>query len=309
MPPVIAVDLGATHIRAGLVSPEGRIILKFTIRTPTEGESGRVVTDRISALVGRLLACPEGHGAAALGISSAGPLDLPNGAVVRSPNMAFPEIPLVQPLEEQFSLPVRLINDCRAGVLGERLCGAARGCDNVVYITFSSGIGGGAVVNGTLLLGQDGNAGEIGHFIVDGKYGLTCGCGNRGHWEAYASGTHLSRFFSAWREAEGICEPAFHATTPEGIFAAAHAGDPVAAAFMEELGRINARGISNVIVAYNPAMIVLDGPIARCHGRLLLANLEPRLDSYLSAPQIVISTLNGDAPLLGAAAVALGTLE
>jgi glucokinase len=306
MPPVIAVDLGATHIRAGLVAPEGRIIRKLTVRTPAEGDAGTVITDRIATLVGRLLASPESRGAPALGISSAGPLDLAKGRVVGSPNMAFPEILLVQPLEERFGLPVRLINDCRAGVLGERWCGAARGCDNVVYITFSSGIGGGAVVNGTLLLGEGGNAGEIGHFVVDGSYNLCCGCGNRGHWEAYASGTHLPRFFNAWLQATGVCTPGFTAATPEGIFAAAHARDPVALAFMRELGRINARGISNVIVAYNPAMIVLDGPIARHHGPLLLEYLLPRIDAYLHPPQIVTSTLDGDAPLLGAAALALG---
>ncbi len=304
---LIAIDLGATNIRAALVAEDGRIVAHAGARTPTAGPSAAVVTERIIGLAEELLATPEGRAAeiAAVGIASVGPLDLARGRVVHSPNVAFPAIDLVGPIRERFDLPVALINDCRAGVLGERWAGAARGADNVVYITMSTGIGGGAVVNGRLLLGRNGNAGEIGHLIVDDRYSLRCGCGNLGHWEAYASGRYIPRFFRVWCEAEGLGPVSFDAGSAKGIFAAARKGDAVALAFMEALGRVNGAGVSNVIVAYNPEIIVMAGPIAEYHGDIVIGHLMPHVDRFLALPRIVTSELAGRAPLLGAAAYAL----
>jgi len=307
---VVAVDLGGTNVRIALVGEDGTMHGRASARTPREGSSGAAVTDRIVGLIRGLLpsqGVPAGS-IAAIGVSSAGPLDICRGRVVRSPNMAFPEIEITGPLGDSFGLPVHLINDCRAGVLGERWMGAGRGCDNLVYITFSTGIGGGAVVDGRLLLGKDGNAGEIGHLIVDSRYHLRCGCGHEGHWEAYASGRFVPGFFSAWQKTAGCGPAGFDAGSAQAIFAAAHRGDPVALEFVEELGRINARGMSNVIVAYNPGMIVLDGPLVQHHEDLLLPAMHRHIDRYLSLPRIVVSTLSGRAPLFGAAAYALQNL-
>jgi glucokinase len=309
---VIAVDLGGTNIRAALVAAEGTTVAHAITPTPTEGSSGEAVTDAITAMIGSLTASPAfgrtGGKVAAIGVASAGPLDLVRGAVVHSPNIAFPVVEIVDPLTERFGLPVFLINDARAGVLGERWAGAARGAANVVYITMSTGIGGGVVANGRLLLGRDGNAGEIGHFIIDTHYNLLCGCGYYGHWEAYASGKNIPRFFASWRR-EAVAGPIpFDTESARGIFEAARAGDSTALAFMEALGRMNARGISNVIVAYNPEVIVLDGPIAQYNGDLVTRYLQPYVDRYLTIPRIVVSGLEGRAPILGAAAYALENL-
>ncbi|MCC7565428.1 MAG: ROK family protein [Methanomicrobiaceae archaeon] len=308
MSPLIAVDLGGSNIRTALVTDGGAILAHTTASTPTEGASGAVVTARIIEMIEDILATrtlrQEDGAPAAIGISSAGPLDLGRGSVINSPNIAFPEIELSAPIREHFGIPVHLINDARAGALGERWAGAAQGCDNLVYITISTGIGGGAVVNGTLLLGKDGNAGEIGHLIVEERYGLRCGCGYTGHWEAYASGRNIPQFFAAWLEAGGGGPPGFDAGSVEEIFAAARRREPAALAFMDALGRINARGVSNVIVAYNPEIIVLDGPVARYHGDLIISRMEPYIDRFLALPRIVASGLAGRAPLLGAAAYA-----
>ncbi|MDV2481093.1 ROK family protein [Methanoculleus sp. Wushi-C6] len=305
MTTVIAVDLGATNLRAALVGSDATIPAHVAVPTPTAGSGGAVITAEIIARIEALLASPEGKDVAAIGVASAGPLDLGRGWVTNSPNIAFPVVEITGPLAGRFDLPVALINDARAGVLGERWAGAARGSDNVVYITLSTGLGGGAVVNGRLLLGADGNAGEIGHIPVETCYNLTCGCGYKGHWEAYASGKNVPGFFAAWREATGAGSVAFDASSTRAIFAAAREEDPVALAFMEALGQVNARGVSAVVVAYNPDVIVLDGPIARYHGDLVIRHMEPYIDRYLALPRIVVSSLAGQAPLLGAAAYAL----
>jgi len=299
---VIAVDIGATHLRAALVARDGRIERIVVDDTPREGCSGTVVTDAVVSAVASVLA---GGSAWAIGVASAGPLDRAAGSVVRSPNMAFEEVPLVGPLSERFGLPVRLINDCRAGALGECWMGAGKGVENLVYITLSTGIGGGAVVNGRLLLGRDGNAGEVGHLHADSTYGVPCGCGHAGHWEGYASGSGMPRFFAAWSEGSDE-RPSFDASTSRGILEAAGDGDAIALAFMDALGEVNGRAVSDLIVAYEPEIIVFDGPIAQVHGDLILRYMMPHIDRYLPLPQICVSSLEGRAPLFGAAAYALG---
>jgi glucokinase len=301
----VAVDLGATNIRAGIVSREGEILKKISVKTPQEGSGGEVVTNRIIDLVAELL--ESGIHVGGIGVSSAGPLDLDRGAVSHSPNMAFPEIPISNPLQERFGLPVRLLNDGVAGLLGECWVGCARGYENVVYITFSTGIGGGALVNGLPLAGRGGNAAEIGHFFVDNRYLLKCDCGNTGHWEAYASAKNIPRFFSAWAEQEDITTPGFDTGSAASILSAVSRNLPIARAFQRELGAIIARGLSSVIVAYDPEIIVLDGPIARHHGDVLLDVVRPGLDTYLPLPVILISPLEGNAPMLGAAKLMLDT--
>ncbi|PKL63043.1 MAG: ROK family protein [Methanomicrobiales archaeon HGW-Methanomicrobiales-2] len=305
MTTVIAVDLGGTNLRAALVGSDATLLAHAAVPTPTVGPSGEVITAAIVARVEALLASPQGRKIAAIGVASAGPLDPGRGWVVGSPNIAFPIVEIVEPLRERFGLEVALINDARAGVLGERWAGAARGSDNVVYVTLSTGIGGGAVVNGRLLLGASGNAGEIGHIPVDTRYNLVCGCGFAGHWEGYASAKYVPRFFAAWREENDVRRVTFDAGSTRAIFEAARMEDPVALAFMEALGEVNARGISGVIVAYNPEVIVLDGPLARYYGDIVIRHMEPYIDRYLALPRIVVSGLEGQAPLLGAAAYAL----
>ncbi|MDK2889693.1 MAG: glucokinase [Methanoculleus sp.] len=305
MTTVIAVDLGGTNLRAALADSDATLLAHDAVPTPTAGPSGEVITAAIAARVEALLASPQGREAAAIGVASAGPLDLGRGWVVGSPNIAFPVVEIVEPLRERFGLPVALINDARAGVLGERWAGAARGSDNVVYVTLSTGIGGGAVVNGRLLLGMSGNAGEIGHIPVDTRYNLVCGCGFAGHWEAYASAKNIPGFFTAWRAAADVRHVAFDPSSTRAIFKAARAEDPTALAFMEALGEMNGRGVSAVIVAYNPEVIVFDGPLARYYGDIVIRQMEPFIDRYLALPRLVVSDLAGQAPLLGAAAYAL----
>ena len=129
-----------------------------------------------------------------IGVGSIGPIDLRRGMITNTPNYPFKEIPVVEPLREWFGVPVRIANDCTAGVLGEHFYGAGKGVYNLFYVTFSTGLGGGAMVDGHLLMGKDGNAVEVGHLTIDPDSEIVCGCGCPGHWEAYCGGMNIPRF-------------------------------------------------------------------------------------------------------------------
>jgi glucokinase len=304
--PVVAVDLGATVTRVAIVGPGGEILVRATSPTPRPGGSPGVIPRHLAGLIRRLLAETGVPSPAAIGISACGPVDHRKGSVVRPPNLPFPEIPLVEPLAAEFGVPVRLANDCHAGVLGEVTCGAGAGVPDLVYVTLSTGIGGGVISGGRLVLGREGNAAEIGHFHVDSTWNLPCGCGATGHWEGYASGRFLPRFFARW------CETAGHSPTDRGdvsageIFSRARAGDPAALGFLGALGVVNGRGISDVIVAYDPSLVILDGSVILRNEDLLLPGLLPHVDRFLSLPEIRLTALDGLAPLLGASVLARG---
>ena len=299
MDQVIAVDLGATRIRCATITEDGEILKKLEQYTPQKGDSGMVVTSCIADMIDGLIA--EGGSSLGIGISSAGPLDRAAGEVVRSPNMAFRRIPLAAPLGARFGLPVTLQNDGTCGVIGEQWTGNARGYGNAVYITISTGLGGGVMVDGRPIFGKGGNAGEIGHLFVDDLYCLPCRCGEMGHWEAYAAGGSLPEFYVIFCRANGYPAPERRAVNAEGIFEAAAGGDRAVLAFMEVLGKINARGVSDVVVAYDPEIIILDGGVGRNQSERIIGSLSPYLDEYLSPPPIRRTGLGGNAPLLGAA--------
>jgi predicted NBD/HSP70 family sugar kinase len=136
---------------------------------------------------------PDPARVAGIGLASIGPLDLKRGGMAKPANLPYEFVALVGPLEEALGIKVHLMNDANAAALGEWTFGAGRTHDNLAYVTISTGIGGGAIVDRHLLIGKDGNAAEIGHVVVDPTGRLTCGCGRKGHWEAYCSGRNLPR--------------------------------------------------------------------------------------------------------------------
>lgn len=292
-----ALDIGGTHIRAGLLAPDGHLLVKDKQETPRSGSDGEAITIAAGDLLAKLITNADTE-ISALGISAPGPLDLSAGVMIHSPNMAFPRIPLRDLLAQRFSCPVLMINDCLAGAYAEYTVRKKENIQNLVYITMSTGLGGGAVVDGRPLFGFQGNAVEIGHFIVDEKYQLECSCGHTGHWEAYASGTGIPRFFAKWCDKSGHNAP--QVISAADLFDRADDGDTDAVDFFEELARINGRGLSDVIVAYAPEIIIFDGPVAQEHRKRILQNVRDSIDTYLPMPKLICSALSGQAPLLGA---------
>lgn len=302
---VAAVDLGATHLRTGIVDEDGKI-LAFSQNEVNDLTNGMDIQLLICTMIDELSRTSR-VSPQAVGISTAGPVDLKTGSVVGSPNMKCERIFLSGPLQERFNVPVRMMTDCKAGVLGEYYFGGAKDAATLVYLTFSTGIGAGVLDRGKLLCGSNGNASEAGHFLVDTTWDLPCGCGGIGHWEAYASGTGIPNFFRAWSLDRIECDPKPMMNAGQILYAAEQ-GNPLFISFCGELAKINGRGLSSVIAAYNPDLIVLDGPIVRNYPALIAKKMTEYMDRYLPAPEIRISALEGKAPLLGASVAAFKAL-
>ncbi|WP_321508232.1 ROK family protein [uncultured Methanoregula sp.] len=303
----IAVDLGATNLRVGLVTRAGTIERLQTAEIPHDLPDEGIITGLIIRTIQTLVPDREIGALAGIGIGAAGPVNRSHTAIVHPPNIALDIIPLSGPLGDEFGLPVRLVNDCCAGLLGEAYFGEGARSRNFVYVTISTGIGAGIIANGNIVSGRDGNAGEIGHLFVDSGYNLTCGCGGKGHWEGYASGRFLPRFYREWQKKRGIVPGDREILTAGEVFSAMlenpGSGEDD---FACELGRINARGISDIIVAYNPDTIVFDGSVVLKNRDLIIPPIERYADRYLPMPRLVVSGLAGRAPLLGASVIAHG---
>ncbi|MBI2577515.1 MAG: ROK family protein [Candidatus Wildermuthbacteria bacterium] len=299
----IAIDFGASNLRVALVSQEGKILSKKKEETLKEGSSGTVITKQIVRLIHSLLEENKIKKVKGIGISSIGPLNYKRGGPENSPNIPFAFVPLVQPLQKEFSVPVLLYNDGNAAVLGEKQFGAGKNIQNLVYVTISTGIGGGAIVDGKLLLGKGGNAAEVGHFIVDTHYNIPCTCGaGVGHWEGLASGRNIPRFFETWiKQQKKIVS--FEAKEAKDIFEVAKNGDAAALEFLEELAKINGRAISNIIAGYDPELITLGGSVGLNNPKIILAGITKYIDHFLKSPKILITKLGEDIVLLGAAAL------
>ena len=192
---ILAIDLGGTQIRAAHVSPDLTVSCRRALETRDE-EGVEAVVDRICDAARAVREDAERAGLpdpVGIGISSPGPLDPWTGVVVAPPNLAgWRDIPLVARVEAAVGLPTYLERDTNAAVMGEWRYGAGKGADDVIYVTVSTGIGGGVVIDGRPLIGKDGTAGEIGHITVDID-GPLCGDGQPGHAEAIGSGTAIAR--------------------------------------------------------------------------------------------------------------------
>ncbi|WP_440951028.1 ROK family protein [Methanosphaerula subterraneus] len=303
----IAVDLGATNLRVGLVTRTGEIERLSVSRLPKDLPDAGIISDLIIRTIHSLVSDQEIETSAGIGIGAMGPIDRSHSAIVHPPNVPLDIIPLSDPLSAEFNLPVRLVNDCSAGLLGEAYFGEGKRSNNFVYVTISTGIGAGILAQGTIISGRSGNAGEVGHLFVDNQYNLTCGCGRKGHWEGYASGRFLPRFYQEWRRKQGISSGDPEILSARDVFnSIREQGDPDECEFIHELGRINARGISDIIVAYDPDTIVLDGSVVLNNQDLIIPPIEQYADCYLPMPRLTVSSLSGFAPLLGASVIAHG---
>ncbi len=310
----VAVDIGATNTRVAVGDAGGRLLAKASFQTRSI-KAPRELAEKI-ALHARELASRLGVEPSAVGVGTAGPLDPVRGRIVNSPNMPFKEIPLAEPLREELGLPVAVANDCNAAVIGEKTWGAGRGLDNLVYVTISTGIGGGAYVDGVLLLGKDGNAAEIGHIVVDSEERLVCGCGGRGHWEAYSSGSGIPRLAALLAQSSPdlwsrsmLSE--LGTIAAKDVFKAYRDGDPFAKLVIGEVRRYNAYGFAAVVNNYDPELITVGGSVALYNPDVLLRGLRRDVERYAinRVPEIELTPLGGDAVLLGALAIALGREE
>jgi glucokinase len=298
-----AVDIGATNIRVASGDENG-LELKFQEQTDRlHGSAG--VSKQIARLIKQLKIEPE-----AIGIGSIGPLNIREGAIINTPNYPFKNIPIVNPLHEEFGIPVKLLNDCAAAVIGERRFGAGRGLENIFYVTISTGLGGGAIVDGNLLKGKDGNAPEIGHIVIYPGSEIVCGCGCKGHWEAFSSGSNIPRYARYIVEKQGITEsdlfsvagPDLSGLTAEKLYSVALKGDRAADMIVNEIGEVNAVGFADIVNAFDPELITVGGSVVLNNVDLILNPIREKIGKYLinRCPEIMVTPLGGEAVLLGA---------
>jgi len=306
------IDLGATYVRAIVGDETGEELGRNRQETP-QGPNGIDVTEGI---LDTLRGAADNAGVdptdlSAVGIGSVGPLNLAEGAVGSPANLpdTIDRIPLTGPISNLTeSDEVYLHNDGIAGVIGERFH-SDRNPDDMVYLTISTGIGAGVCTDGHVLSGWDGNAGEVGHMTLDPEGEMTCGCGQDGHWEAYASGQNIPRyareFYQAgdWETDMPVMSADF--TAPD-LFE--YAGeDEFADAFIDRLARFNAMGVANVVQAYAPLVIYIGGAVAENNPDLVVEKIRERLPEMVfgNVPEIKLTTLGDDVVLKGALASAL----
>ena len=308
----VGVDLGATNIRAVVADGSATILGSAMAETP-RGPTGIAVTEAILELIPK--ACGQAGitpgTATACGIGSIGPLDLAAGVVENPANLPdrIDRIPLTGPISKLLATDdVYLHNDTIAGVIGERFH-SERNPDDMVYLTISSGIGAGVCVDGTVIAGWDGNAGEVGHMTLDPQGFMTCGCGHDGHWEAYCSGNNIPRYAERLH-AEDPIETALPLADPD--FSAAdlfdRAGeDEFADHVIDQLGHWNAMGLANIIHAYAPLVVNVGGAVALNNPELVLTPIRDRLDEMVmtNIPEVNLTDLGDDVVVKGAVASAL----
>lgn len=316
----LAVDVGGTNIRAARCTPQGEVIARA--RYPTISEDRREsVLDRILAAIHEVLPAEgaDRDGVQALGVSVPGALDPRAGVVWHAANLpGWVNYPLKHKLERRLRLPVAIGNDANLAALAEWKFGAGRGYDDVLYLTISTGIGGGVISDGRLITGAGGLATEFGHVTV-APHGPVCGCGRRGHLEALASGAAIARAARLRLKAR----PAPPSTIPDHaggqidavtarhVGEAARAGDVLAVSLLAEAGTYLGQAIADFLHIFNPSIVILGGGVANNVGDLLLEPARAAVrqrsisDRYVQDCPIVQAQLADDAGLLGALALAL----
>ena len=301
------VDLGATNVRAVVADDDGTV--RGQDRRPTPDDSGIAVTEAVLGAVRSACgtAAVDPGAVRAVGVGSIGPLDLAGGAVENPANLPpVDRIPLVGPLENLVDGPVYLHNDTNAGVIGERFH-ADRNPDDMVYLTISSGIGAGVCVDGHVLSGWDGNAGEVGHVTVDHEGAMTCGCGMDGHWEAYCSGNNIPRYARHLHAALDVgTDLPLDGLDAADVFDAA-GRDPLADIVIERVARWNALGLAAVVHAYAPLVVYVGGAVALNNPDLVVEPVRERLGDLVMSniPDLQLTTLGDDVVVRGALASAM----
>ncbi len=296
--PVLALDIGGTKIAAGLVDGDGVLLREFRQPTPRIDDAEQVWA-AASRAIGEALECGPVRG---VGISSAGPIDLSAGAISPLNIGAWREFPVVERVTGAVpGVPVRLAGDGLCMALGEHRRGAGRGASFLLGMVVSTGIGGGLVLDGEPYDGRTGNAGHVGHVVVE-LDGPPCACGGRGCAEAIASGPRLV----SWAREQG-----WEGDDAKELAAAAAVGEPVAARAFDRGARAVAALIASVAAVCDLDRVVIGGGVAGA-GPVLFDPLRAALADYLGLDfirglAVLPAALGGQAGLVGAAALLGGS--
>ena len=262
-PLVLALDVGGTKTSVAVVRgmpTEGLVTLAPPVRFQTPRDPGAFL-DAVAVAASTML--PSGERLAAVGIGVPGPLDAVRGVVHSSPNIGWRDLSLAALVSGRFGgVPVAIDDDANTGALGEAMAGAGRGYDPFAYLPLGTGLGAGIIVDGRIVRGAHGSAGEVGHMAVDERVGPRCACGRRNCVEAWCAGAGLTRrareVWPARRLADGSPAPRDAAA----VFALARRGDADAVALVTRARHALARGMATILAAFDPAAMTVGGTIA-----------------------------------------------
>ena len=301
----VAVDIGGTQIRVAVYEPDSIKPIAHQRTRSLAKEPG--VYNRLAQAIESVW--PKGT-VGAIGIASPGPLDPHSGTILATPNIPeWQNFPLTSKLSEHFSVPAYLDNDANMAGLAEWQFGAGKGHKDVVYLTISTGIGGGVITDGCLLQGFRGMGAELGHITIDPN-GPICGCGQRGHIESFSSGPSIARY--VMEQIKAGEKTSLHAQshlTAAHIADAAHEGDSLAISAFERAGYYLGMAVANYLAVFDPSILILGGGVSQV-GDLLFKPFEASLRKhtfhphYLDGLVITKAALGDDAGLLGALALA-----
>ncbi|MEH1862014.1 MAG: ROK family protein [Nostoc sp.] len=311
---ILALDFGGTKLAAATVNIGSRKWLRYERRLSPVGADASTDLEIMRSLIYSLL---QDIKPAAIGVSFGGPVDASTGTVRLSHHVAgWENIPLKGLLEEEFGIPVGVDNDANVAALGEHRFGAGQGYDSLFYITVSTGVGGGWILNGQPWRGAGGMAGEIGHIVVD-PAGPVCLCGKRGCVERLASGPYMAQNvreileneLSRRQEGEvlrGLVGDNLTLLTGQLVSEAATAGDDLAKEVLHKAAWALGVGIGNVVNLMNPQRFVLGGGVTKAGEDFWRVVRQVARETALPEVdfEIVSATLGDDAPLWGAVALA-----
>jgi glucokinase len=308
MQTAIGVDLGGSHVTAAVVTEDGAIHQQH--EQDLEDLRFEAVIAALDATIG--MALREAQNAVGIGIGSPGNIDPTSGAVLYSPNFGWEDAPLGESLRKKFGVPVFVGNDARCATLGEYTFGTGVGTKDFVLLTLGTGIGGGIVARGELVLGYKWGAGEIGHHQIRPANGFVCSCGKIGCFEAQASGTGLIRHAFALAPSfprSGLLDVPRDKLSSKKIRKAAQAGDGHAVAAWKNFIDDLAIGLANIIAFVNPQAIALGGGVSSA-GDYMIDALRPKVGELTTmvpkgTTRLVIASLGNDAGQVGAATMAL----
>lgn len=310
MDKIIGIDIGGTKIAIGRADTKGN--LEDSIRFPTNVSRGyKAIVEEIIEKTAKLF---ENQRIKAIGIGCGGPLDSKRGRILSPPNLpGWDDVPLVDDIKKVFNVPVYLENDANAAALGEFYFGAGKEVSNMVYMTLSTGIGGGIILNNKLIHGVRDSGGEVGHqtILPDGP---VCNCGNRGCLEALSSGTGITKIFKEKLASGRSSIVTQWVKDPEEISAkviadAAKAGDLLAKEVWDSAIYYLGIGIANIVTIVSPEMVVLGGSLTK-YGESLFINVRKIVKERAKLVpvddiKIVPAQLGDDVGILGAVAVGL----
>ncbi|HET7814287.1 MAG TPA: ROK family protein [Candidatus Baltobacteraceae bacterium] len=304
----IGIDLGGTHATAATIREDGSVERKDEV--DIDDRSFEVVVGALVQLMRRALDRADGANLAGIGVGSPGNIDPHSGDVLQSQNFLWEDVPFGKRLREAFDVPIFVANDARCATLAEFTYGAGRNTKNFALLTLGTGIGGGIILDGEMLIGNRAGAGEFGHHQIRATDGFVCGCGKRGCFEAQASATGLVRHARA-------LEPHYRGSSlldgdersvSRNIVRAVQAGDPHAAAAWEAYTADLASGLANIISFVNPEVIAIGGGVSNA-GDFLLDAVRDRVEQLnVTVPhgttKLLAARLGNDAGAIGAATFA-----